>query len=207
MSVQKNAEILTTRITALPPAAGRLIVAIAGAPGSGKSTLAEAVVEALQASGKAAVLMPMDGFHLDDRLLEPKGLHPRKGAPETFDFGGLQSAVARIRAGETVYLPVFDRSREEAIAGAAEITPQTQIVVIEGNYLLLDEAPWTGLRPFWDLSVYLDVPEAELERRLISRWIGYGYDITTATAKAESNDLPNARRVARGLTPPDLTLP
>ncbi|WP_425098785.1 nucleoside triphosphate hydrolase [Tropicibacter sp. S64] len=206
MSVTRNAAALHQRIAGMPLRDGRQMIAIAGAPGSGKSTLAEAVVAALRADDVPAVLMPMDGFHLDNRLLEAKGLLPRKGAPETFDFGGLRSALERIRAGETVFLPVFDRSREEAIAGAAEIGPDTPIVVVEGNYLLLDEAPWTGLRDFWDLTVFLDVPETELERRLISRWIGFGYDMTIARAKAESNDLPNALRVAQNFAGADLTL-
>ncbi|MFW2542269.1 nucleoside triphosphate hydrolase [Primorskyibacter sp. 2E107] len=206
MSIQKNAGALVERISTLSPDTGRLIVAVAGAPGSGKSTLAEAVVQRLKAAGEAAVLMPMDGFHLDNRLLETRGMLSRKGAPETFDFGGLASAISRIRAGEPVFLPVFNRSREESIAGAAEISADTRIIVVEGNYLLLDEAPWTTLAPFWDLTVFLDVDTAELERRLVSRWIGYGYDMTIARAKAESNDLPNAQRVTEGFRGADLIL-
>ena len=81
--------------------AGRIIVAIAGAPGSGKSTLAEAVEAALnaEAPGCAAVL-PMDGFHYDDLLLVPMGKRPRKGAPDTFDVGGLYHMLQRLRAND-----------------------------------------------------------------------------------------------------------
>ncbi|WGW05690.1 nucleoside/nucleotide kinase family protein [Tropicibacter oceani] len=206
MTVQDNARTLVQRITALPARDTRLMIAIAGPPGSGKSTLAEAVVEMLTAAGKAAVLMPMDGFHLDNRLLEPAGLLPRKGAPETFDFGGLASALARIRDGQTVLLPVFDRSREEAIAGAARIGPETRIVVVEGNYLLLDEDPWRDLAAYWDLAAFLTVPEDELERRLIARWLSFGHDARAAATKAQANDLPNARRVVRAVHAPDLVL-
>ena len=103
-------------------------------------------------------------------------------------------------------LPVFDRSREIAIAGAAEIGPETEIVVVEGNYLCLNEDPWRGLASLWDLAVFLDVPMAELERRLMARWRAHGFDAETAKAKALGNDIPNAERVRAAIGPVDLTI-
>lgn len=205
-SLAQSAAAIAARVEALPPGEARKLVAIAGPPGSGKSTLAEAVVDALVARGHSAVLMPMDGFHLDNRLLEPMGLLPRKGAPETFDFGGFRSTLQRIRDEATVCLPVFDRTREIAIAGAARIASETTIVVAEGNYLLLDEAPWRDLAPLWDLTVFLDVPLPELERRLIARWLSFGYPPDEAEAKALGNDIPNARRVAAAIRDCDLRI-
>ena len=190
---------LAGRIAALPDTGSRRIVAISGPPGSGKSTLAEAIVAGLENTGHETVLMPMDGFHLDDRLLEPRGLLPRKGAPETFDFGGFFATLTRVRSEETVILPVFDRTREIAIAGAAEIRPETRIVVVEGNYLCFDEDPWRELSTLWDFSVFLDVPMDELENRLVTRWLSFGYDPETARSKVSDNDLANARRVKRAL--------
>jgi len=199
-----NAAAIVGRIEALASSGQRRLVAIAGAPGSGKSTLAAAVVDRLVARSHAAVLMPMDGFHLDNRLLEPRGLLPRKGAPETFDFGGFFATLRRVRAGEAVVIPVFDRSREIAIAGAEEIGPETRIVVVEGNYLCLDEDPWRELMSIWDLSVMLEVPLAELENRLVGRWLGFGYDRDAALAKAQGNDLRNAERILRAVMPTDI---
>ncbi len=201
--IASQAAHIAGQIAALPATDARRLIAIAGPPGAGKSTLAEAVVAAL---GETAVLMPMDGFHLDNRLLEPRGLLPRKGAPESFDFGGFAATLARVRTEPSVVLPVFDRSREIAIAGAAEIAPETRIVVIEGNYLCLNEAPWNALAPLWDFSVFLDVPMAELERRLIARWLGYGYAPEAAREKALGNDIPNARRVLAARTDVDMVL-
>lgn len=201
--VQTQARDLAQRITALSPKGRRVLVAVAGPPGSGKSTMAEAVVEAL---GPKAGLMPMDGFHLDNRLLEPRGLLPRKGAPETFDFDGLEATLHRVASQPSVILPVFDRSREIAIAGAQEITAETEIVVAEGNYLCFAEPPWDRLRTLWDMSIFLDVPEEELERRLIARWLGYGFSPSEARAKALANDIPNARRVVAGCGPVDWRL-
>ncbi|WP_347138700.1 nucleoside/nucleotide kinase family protein [Paracoccus sp. SSK6] len=180
---------LLARIRALEGA--RVLVAVAGAPGSGKSTLAEALVGRLD----NAVLVPMDGFHLDDRVLDARGLRSRKGAVETFDVEGFAALVERLAVPRSeVVFPVFDRDRELAIAGAGVVSPDARVVVIEGNYLLLDAAPWNRLR--YDLKVWLDVPEAELERRLTARWQGYGKDARQIAAHLE-NDLANARFVTR----------
>ena len=202
----RTAGLLAARITALPEGASRRVIAIAGPPGSGKSTLADRVVDALNAETRIAALMPMDGFHLDNRLLEPRGLLPKKGAPETFDFGGFHATLKRIRTEDQVYLPVFDRSREITIAAATEITAKTRIVVVEGNYLCLDEDPWRALAGLWDFSVFLSVPMSELERRLVGRWLKFGFDPEAARAKAQGNDVVNAERVMNARLPVDLVV-
>ena len=174
----------------------RSVITLAGAPGSGKSTLAEALVARLP----GAVLLPMDGFHLDDRVLDARGLLARKGAPETFDAAGFVALLDRVRAGGEVVFPIFDRSREIAIAGAGVIEAETRLVVVEGNYLLLDRDPWRAAR--YDLTVMLDVPEAELRRRLTARWQGYGADVEAHL----QNDMTNALTVIRESRPADLVV-
>ncbi|MFN4158055.1 MAG: nucleoside triphosphate hydrolase [Gemmobacter sp.] len=186
----------------------RMIVAIAGAPGSGKSTLAEALCAALNTrhAGVAAV-MPMDGYHLDNAILDARGLRARKGSPPTFDVDGLACDLARVRAANRpVILPVFDRDLDLARAGAREVGPEVPVILIEGNYLLLDQDPWRDLAPLFDLTVFLEVPEAELERRLIDRWLHYGHDAPAARARALGNDIPNARLVATTSRPADITI-
>ena len=179
---------------------GQFVVAIAGAPGSGKSSLAEVLAKHLG----GAVVLAMDGYHLDNAVLEARGLMARKGAPETFDVAGLAALLARLKAGEEVIAPVFDRKLDLARAGAEEISPATPIVLVEGNYLLLRETPWAALARFWDYSVMLSVPLPVLEQRLLERWRGFGFDATQAAAKANDNDLPNGTRVAEGSATPDL---
>lgn len=202
-------EALAQTIRARAATGGRLVVAIAGAPGSGKSTLAEALVAALNADDPdAAALFPMDGFHFDDLHLVPAGLRQRKGAPETFDVGGYAQALRRLRGRDEAFVavPVFDRAIEIARAGARLIHASTPVIVTEGNYLLLDRAPWSDLAPLFDLTVFLTVTEAELERRLIARWRDHGFDAQAARDKALGNDIPNARLVATGSRPADFTL-
>ncbi|RFC63037.1 nucleoside triphosphate hydrolase [Fulvimarina endophytica] len=184
----------------------RHIVAIAGAPGSGKSTFAEMVCERLndEMPGASAIL-PMDGFHFDDRVLEARGDRPRKGAPHTFDVGGLRSTLERLKRREedVVAVPVFDRSIEIARAGARLIEREVPIILVEGNYLLLDEPRWAVLREFFDLTAFLDVPEATLRERLTDRWLGFGLEGETLRAKLEGNDLPNVATVVRRSIDPD----
>ena len=107
----------------------RYVFAIAGAPGSGKSTLAETLLAALEAEAPgAAALMPMDGFHLDNAVLDARGLRARKGAPETFDVDGLSVALDRVRAADRpVAVPVFDRVLDLARAGAVVIAPTSAL--------------------------------------------------------------------------------
>lgn len=174
---------------------GRFITALAGPPGAGKSTLAEAVVAAL---GPAARVVPMDGFHYDDAVLNARGLRARKGAPETFDVAGFLALMQRLRLGGEVAIPVFDRALELSRAAADIVTDAHRFLVVEGNYLLLDEAPWTGLGRYFDLTGFIDVPEAELERRLLARWARFGKSPEAARAWIDGNDMPNIRRVKRG---------
>lgn len=191
---QGEGHALLARISALPGA--RAVVGLAGAPGSGKSTLAAALVARLP----GAVLVPMDGFHLDNRLLDARGLRHRKGAPETFDADGFVALLTRLRGRGDVVFPVFDRSRDLAMAGAGVVDAATRLVIVEGNYLLLNADPWRSAQ--FDLTIMLDVPQAELRRRLTARWQGLGADVEAHLA----NDLANAALVAQGSRPADLIL-
>lgn len=185
----------------------RRLVAIAGAPGSGKSTFVEALQAALAGRVPAEVL-PMDGFHFDDMVLNARGHRPRKGAPHTFDVDGFAAILGRLAAdnGRDVAVPVFDRSIEIARAGARIIGSAARLVLVEGNYLLLNDPDWAPLRRFFDLTVFLSVPEPVLEQRLHARWAGYGLTPDAITTKLEENDLPNARLVVRSSVPADVVV-
>ncbi len=176
---------------------GRLIVAVAGPPGAGKSTMSDYLLHAINKGGEApSIVVPMDGFHLDDAILDRRGLLSRKGSPPTFDCAGFAVLLQRLKQvdGE-VFIPVFDRSLELSRAAASVVGPEHRVLLVEGNYLLLDQQPWAQLAPFFDLTVYLDVPFDELERRLTDRWLGFGFDAETARNRALSNDIPNAELV------------
>lgn len=174
--------------------AGRIIVAVAGPPAAGKSTIAAELASILP-EGTAAVV-PMDGFHYDDGVLDQIGWRQRKGAPETFDFDGYESLLKRLKAADAdVAVPIFDRTIELSRAAAAIVPKSTKFIITEGNYLLLDEAPWGRLAPLFDLTIFLNVPRDELERRMVQRWNEHGRDPVAARAWIDSNDLPNIDRV------------
>ncbi|ODT06159.1 MAG: nucleoside/nucleotide kinase family protein [Mesorhizobium sp. SCN 65-20] len=185
--------------------AQRFVVGIAGPPGSGKSTLSTALRDVLP-EGTAAVVS-MDGFHFDDSVLEQRGLRARKGAPETFDFAGFEVLLRRLRTAEPdVAIPVFDRSIELSRAGAAIVGPDIKFILVEGNYLLLDEDPWRRLGSLFDFTIFVDVPREELERRLVQRWRDHGRTDADARNWIDTNDIPNIERVLAARRGADLTI-
>lgn len=199
-----NAEGLAKLILARADGPGRFLVALAGPPASGKSSLAADLAATL---GKGARVVPMDGFHYDDAVLIARGLRDRKGAPETFDVAGFLHLIQRLRTEDEVAIPLFDRSLEISRAGADIVGPDDRILIVEGNYLLLDDGPWHQLAPLFDLTVFLDVPEAELVRRLTDRWRHFGKADAAAQDWISSNDLPNALTVITRSQPADITIP
>ncbi|MEM8787243.1 MAG: nucleoside/nucleotide kinase family protein [Pseudomonadota bacterium] len=184
---------LAADLAALVPAAGpRFLLGLAGAPASGKSTLAAELAGAIP----RAQAMSMDGFHLDDGILEARGHRARKGAPHTFDVAGFCALLRRLRVEDQLYAPAFDRDLEVSRAGAVEIAADTRLVIVEGNYLLHDTGGWEAVRGLLDLCWFLDVPEADLIARLEARWAHHGKSVQAARHWIESNDLPNIRTVA-----------
>ncbi|SFJ27330.1 Panthothenate kinase [Phyllobacterium sp. CL33Tsu] len=186
----------------------RLIVAIAGAPGAGKSTASAALCKAINAREPgAAIVVPMDGFHLDNAILDAMNLRKRKGSPPTFDCAGFEALLNRLRhIGDDVVIPLFDRKLDLARAGADIVRAGQRILLVEGNYLLLDQAPWDRLAPLFDVTVFLEVDRLELENRLVQRWLGLGHNVGSAQQRALSNDMPNAELVLEESREADFTI-
>ena len=191
-----SVEEITQRLRQQAGPFSRFMVGIAGPPAAGKSTIAAQLRDALIQQGESAIVVPMDGFHYDDAILNARGHRARKGAPHTFDVAGFEVLLKRIKAREhDIAIPVFDRAMELSRAGADIVTDETKFILVEGNYLLLKSAPWNKLKPLFDFTLYIDVPEPELVRRLMQRWHEHGFDETYAKNWIASNDLPNIREI------------
>ncbi len=186
----------------------RWIQGIAGIPGSGKSTLAAALLERLPGAGAgvgpgAAVVVPMDGFHLPNQTLIEMGRRDYKGAPDTFDAVAYIDLLRRLKnASEPVQIPIYDRNLHEPVPGST-IDPSVRIIITEGNYLLLDQPPWSELADVLDSCWYVDTPIEQARQWAVERHIAGGRDPDGARRHYERNDLPNARFVLNNRRAPD----
>jgi pantothenate kinase len=182
------------------------LVGVTGEPGAGKSTLAASVVTGLSARGCAAELVPMDGFHLANVALASLGRADRKGALDTFDGAGYAALLGRLRAGseDTVWAPTYDRSIEESVAGAIAVPLGTEVVVTEGNYLLVDEGPWDAVRRLLDEVWAVRVDPDLRTARLVARHVEFGKPPDRAAAWVAAVDEGNAALVRGTLHRADL---
>jgi pantothenate kinase len=183
---------LVAHITDAAGGRRRYLFGLAGPPGSGKSTVAARLADAL-----GVVVVPMDGFHLDNAQLERLGLRGVKGAPETFDAAGFVRLVEQLRhATGPVSAPAFDRVADHSVDAAITVAPDDRIVIVEGNYLLLDRPPWASLRQLFDLTGYLAVDDATRVERLVARHVRHGRTPADAHHFVHTSDEANAAIIA-----------
>lgn len=194
---------LVERAQALASSRPRTLIGIVGAPGAGKSTLCAHLLEAL---GDRAAVVGMDGYHLDNEVLEALGRRQRKGAPDTFDVDGYVALLRRLKGAvdDVTYAARFDRELELAIGSAVPVAASIPLVITEGNYLLHDEGSWAAVRDALDEIWYLDVPAEERARRLVTRRLSHGDSLDHARRWVSDVDGANADVVERGRTDADL---
>jgi pantothenate kinase len=180
-------------------ASTRTIIGIIGKPGGGKSTLSKYLLKGMDPTLVSVV--PMDGFHLSNKVLKELGRSDRKGAQDTFDVKGFTTLIQRIKmdSAEPIYYPIFDRSIEESIAAQGVVYPSTRVVIVEGNYLMHDRDGWQEIAPLLDQSWYAFLDEDVRISRLISRHIAFGKDPESAKAWAKGSDQVNAELIELGV--------
>jgi pantothenate kinase len=164
--------LLVARVKSLAEASSsRIAVGLTGGPGVGKSTLATQIVESLNAGDPgSATFVPMDGFHMRHSKLEKLGTVKDKGAPHTFEGGEFVEFLKVLKVAEkAVSGPGYSRKIEDVVDDAFTVAPETRILVTEGNYLLLSEPPWNGVKALLDLAVFIDVPREMVRSRLMKR--------------------------------------
>ena len=173
----------------------RFLLGVAGSPGSGKSTFSACLADALGTG--SALVVPMDGFHLGNAIIDGTPLRQRKGAPDTFDVGGYLSLLQRLarRDEEVVYAPDFRRTIDEPVAASLAVPATVPVIITEGNYLLNDDPRWRQVRAQLDEVWFIDTPHDVRLARLIERHMFYGMDRAAAEEWANGPDAANARLI------------
>lgn len=199
MSVTELGADLRDKLDALH-AGGRYLLGIAGCPASGKSTFATALARDVNrlAGAEIAVVVPMDGFHLPNDVLEARGIRYLKGVPETFDPDGFCDLLKRLRreTNSIVRCPEYSRLLHSPVPDAIAVRPVHTLLIVEGNYLLLDTGAWSGVRPLLDEVWYVEVDEDVMRSRLLERHMAGGRTPEEAARKVEETDWPNAKLVS-----------
>lgn len=192
----------------------RILVYLAASPGVGKSTLAsflefisknEADIEEIQAIG-------LDGFHYHQEYIKNNKIiidgievlmAEVKGCPETFDLNKLKSKILSLKD-ENVEWPIYDRNLHDVVED--EILVTKNIILIEGNWLLLDEYGWRNLKDHCDYSIFIKADEGMLKNRLIQRKRRGGLSEEAAVKFYEKSDSKNVQRVLKNSLSADLVL-
>ena len=199
MSKEITKEEAKSMVVEYAAASTRTIIGIVGKPGGGKSTLSKFLLKGMDSTLVSVV--PMDGFHLSNKVLKELGRSDRKGAQDTFDVNGFKTLIERIKLDnvDPIYYPIFDRAIEESIAAQGVVYPSTRVVIVEGNYLMHDRDGWQEISPLLDQSWYAFLEEDIRISRLISRHIAFGKDPESAKAWAKGSDQVNAELIEAGV--------
>lgn len=202
----------------------KYIVGLAGPPGAGKTTIASEVVQRLnklwpqKASSMdsqvkpadVAAVLPMDGFHLYrsqlDAMENPEEAHARRGAPWTFNPQLLLTCLKTLRSQGSVYAPSFDHGVGDPVEDDIFVSLQHKIVIVEGNYLLLDDGVWKEISSMFDEKWFVEIDIDKSMERVLKRHISTGKPPDVAKWRIEYNDRPNAELIMKSKKNADLVI-
>ena len=176
----------------------RTFVFLVAPPGAGKSTLAAVLLDRARhwPTGPVALdAVGIDGFHLPQAELEERGLATVKGAPETFDVAALACQLEAASTRDLAW-PTYDRTLHDVVPGRRPVT--AELVLVEGNWLLLDEPGWRDLASYSALTMFVDAQPELLRDRLVERKIRGGLSPAAAADFYERSDRLNVERVLTG---------
>ncbi len=184
---------------------GRYLVLLGGPPGSGKTTLGALWEELVLRHGLQMPVqtLPMDGFHFPNAVLDARAtirdgktisLRKIKGAPETYDLLALYKLMDDLSAGKDVAWPRYDRQIHDPVPDAIPVIADGMLI-IEGNYGLLDEPGWRDLKSLADLTIFIECSEPLSRQRVVARLTRGGRSHEDACRHYEFSDLVNWQRV------------
>ena len=162
---------------------GRKVVAyLAGPPGVGKTILSKYLEKLSKEHQEFTTIraLGIDGFHFNNAYMNAHfamvdgstiPMKLIKGAPETFDLDAMQSKIREVKQ-EEVDWPLYDRNIHDVVPDA--ISVEAEILLIEGNYLLLKDSRWTNIRTLADYTAFIKADSEMLKTRLIERKVRGG---------------------------------
>ena len=192
----------------------RLVVFMAAPPAVGKSTLSQ-FLEYLSKEEKELTeiqAIGLDGFHYHSDYInshdavvfgETVPMKQVKGCPETYDTEKLRQKLESIKT-EDILWPIYDRNLHDVVEDQIKVTKD--IVLIEGNWLLLKQEPWKSMQQYTDYKILILAEEEMLKERLISRKEKGGSSREEAEAWYENSDSKNVTRVLKDSCREDLNL-
>ncbi|CAA6658991.1 unnamed protein product [Spirodela intermedia] len=198
----------------------KYLVGLAGPPGAGKSTVASEVVRRLNSiwaqrvpNGNpidVATFIPMDGFHLYrsqlDAMEDPKEAYARRGAPWTFDPVLLLKCLQTLRTQGSVYAPSFDHGVGDPVEEDIFVGHHHKAVIVEGNYLFLEDGAWKEISSIFDEKWFIDVDLDTAMHRVLKRHISTGKTADVAKLRVEYNDRPNAELIMKSKKDSDVVI-
>ncbi|WJX84319.1 hypothetical protein P8452_66907 [Trifolium repens] len=214
----------------LPPASVSLnpnykfFVGLAGPPGAGKSTIAHEVASRInklwpeKASSfnsqvrppDVAIVVPMDGFHLYrselDAMKNPEEAHARRGAPWTFNPTRLLTCLKNLRVHGSVYAPSFDHGVGDPVEDDIFVNLQHKIIIVEGNYLLLEDGVWKEISSLFDEKWFIDIDIDKAMQRVLKRHISTDKPADIAKQRVENNDRLNAELILKSKKNADIII-
>jgi|TARA_B110000879_G_scaffold76150_1_gene106133 pantothenate kinase len=173
-------------------------IGLAGAPGSGKSTLANLLKIRLK---ELLVVIPLDGYHYYrselDQMKKSSQAYTYRGAPFTFNSQKFFDDLTTARKSRSGIFPSFDHGIKDPIEKAIHLSTDHKIILVEGNYLLLNSDPWCSIRKLFDETWLLDIPIEVSNARVAKRHVATGLTEYQALKRVRQNDDINAKLIAK----------
>jgi type I pantothenate kinase len=154
-------ELIADRATTSP-----FLVGIAGSVAVGKTTAVRAVAQALEARGRSVQILSTDAFLLPNAVMNDRGILMRKGFPESYDHGAIETALTGLRSGAPVTVPIYSHDVYDIVPGSHQTVTPTDLVLVEGVIALQEP-----IVHHLDLAVYIEAAEAHIREWYVQRFL------------------------------------